>query len=592
MNYFCTLFILHHTIKIFEKMRIFLLLILATLFLFSFNTSEDIKDYPQDYFRSPVSGTIRLSGTFGELRPNHLHAGIDIKARDGKVGQPLLSAADGYVSRIKVSSVGYGKVLYIDHPNGYTTVYAHMQVFDQRIEDFVKKAQREKESYELELFPKKNQFSFKKGDRVGKLGMSGRSFGPHLHFEIRDTKTEKPINPLLFGIHVKDNIAPRLHQLKIYHLNDKRETQKTRTLDLRRNGKRYSVRKDTLVIGAWRAGLALKAYDNQNGATNWNGIYSLEMYQDGQPIYDFKMETFSFDETRYINAHLDYEEQVSKKSYFNRCYALSGNRLSIYDNQVKGGVVTLHQGKASEIKMVVKDVEGNSSTLKFWVKRGEVAEPESGIFNYILPYDEENQIENDGFYLYLKKGTLYENLYLKYSTAVDESQGVYSSVHQIQDYKTPAHRYFDIGIKPSGLPENLRDKAFIAYCGKSKEPQNCGGIWKDGKLQAKVRDFGNYCIMVDTKPPTIQPIRFKSNMRGYSKMSFKVKENFKTARNIDAFKYKATVDGEWILLEYDSKNDLLIHRFDGSIAKGKHTLRLEVTDDRGNQKVFERDFTR
>lgn len=572
-------------------MRIFLLLILATVFLFSFNISEATKDYPQDYFRSPVSGTIRLSGTFGELRPNHLHAGIDIKARNGKVGESLYSTAEGYVSRIKVSSGGYGKVLYIDHPNGYTSVYAHMQVFDKRIEDFVKKAQREKESYELELFPKKNQFAFKQGDRIGKLGMSGRSFGPHLHFEIRDTKTEKPINPLLFGIHVKDNIAPRLHQLKIYHLNDKRETQKTRTLDLRKNGKNYSVRKDTLVISAWRAGLALKAYDNQNGATNWNGIYSLEMYQDGQPIYDFKMETFSFDETRYINAHLDYEEQVSKKSYFNRCYSLSGNRLSIYKNKVEGGVVTLHQGKASEIKMVVKDVEGNTSTLKFWVKRGKVKEPDSKIFNYVLPYDEENQIENDGFYLFLKKGTLYENLYLKYNTTIDKSEGIYSFVHQIQDFKTPAHRYFDIGIKPSALPEELRDKAFIAYCGKSKNPQNCGGKWKNGKLQAKVRDFGNYCIMVDTQPPTIQPIRFKSNMRGYSKMTFKVKENFDTARNIDPFKYKATVDGQWILLEYDSKNDLLIHRFDGSIAKGSHVLRLEVTDDRGNQKVYERNFT-
>ena len=573
-------------------MRLSLLLILTTILLFSFNIFESDKEYPQDYFRSPVSGTIRLSGTFGELRPNHLHAGIDIKAKDGKIGQALYAAADGYVSRIKMQSGGYGKVLYIDHPNGYTTVYAHMHVFDKAVEDYVKRMQKEKESFAVELFPEPNQFVFKKGDKVGKLGMSGRSFGPHLHFEIRDTRTEKPINPLLFGINVTDNIPPRIHQLKIYNLNDKRETQKTKTIDLKKNGKRYSVRRDTLTIGAWRVGLALKTYDNQNGASNWNGIYSLEMFQDDQPIYDFKMETFSFDETRYINAHLDYEEQVAKKSYFNRCYELPGNELSIYGNQSDAGVITLTKGKASKIEMVIKDVAGNRSTLTFWVKRGEVKDPPSQMFNYVLPFDEDNQIETGPLSLFLKKGTLYENLYLKYNTSIDESEGVFSTVHQIHDYKTPAHRYFDIGIEPSGLPENLRDKAFIAYCGKSKSPQNCGGKWKDGKLTAKVRDFGNYCIMIDTKPPTIQPIRFKSNMRGASKMTFKVKENFDTARNIDPFSYKVTVDGRWILVDYDGKNDLLIHRFDGSIAKGKHLLRIEVTDDRGNEKVYEREFTR
>ena len=573
-------------------MRLLLLLIITTTFLLSFNLSTSKKSYPQDYFRSPISGTIRLSGTFGELRPNHFHAGIDIKAKDGKIGQSLLAAADGYVSRIKMQSGGYGKVLYINHPNGYTTVYAHLHEFDPAVEAYVKKMQKEKESFELELFPQPNQFVFKKGERVGKLGMSGRSYGPHLHFEIRDTRTEKPINPLLFGINVTDNIPPRAHQIKIYSLNDKRETLATKKIDLRKNGKRYSVSKDTVVIGAWRVGLGIKVYDNQNGASNWNGIYSLQMLQDGEPVYDFKMETFAFDETRYINAHLDYEEQVDNKSYFNRCYTLPGNNLSIYDQRIEDGVITLRSGKASKINMIIKDVAGNTSTLQFWVKRGEVKTPDSKNYNYILPYDEDNQIETNGLYLFLKKGTLYENMYLKYSTAIDKSEGVFSSVHQIQDYKTPAHRYFDLGIQPNGLPENLRDKAFLAYCGKSKAPINCGGEWKNEKLQAKVRDFGNYCIMVDTQAPKITPVRFQSNMRGTSKMTFKVEENFETARNLDPFTYKVTVDGQWILMEYDGKNDLLVHRFDGSIPKGKHDIRIEVKDLRGNENVLERSFTR
>ena len=574
-------------------MRIFFLLIIVTILLLSSTSSfEDKNKYPQDYFRSPVDHPIKLSGTFGELRPNHLHAGIDIKSRDGKVGQPLFAVADGYVSRIKIQSGGYGNVLYVNHPNGYTSVYAHLYEFPKAIANYVKEAQYQKKSFGVELFPQAGQFSFKKGERIGKLGTSGRSFGPHLHFEIRDTKTEKPINPLLFGLKVKDNIAPKLHQVKVYFLNDKRETQKTKTFDLQKKGRGYGIKGDTLNIGAWRVGLALKAYDHHNNTPNWNGVYSIEVLKDDQPFYDMKMETFPFSETRYINAHLDYAEQISKKSYLNRCYTLPGNRLSIYGNQIDHGVIPLQKNRATKITMIVKDVENNTSTLEFWVKRKKVAEPESPIYNYVLRHDEENIIDNGSMFLSMKNGTLYENLYMKYHSADEQSTGIHSQVHHVHDLETPVHKYFDIGIRPDNLPEELRDKAFVAYCGKDKAIENYGGKWKGDKLQAKVRDLGDFCIMVDTQAPTIKPIRFKSNMRGASKMTFEVKENFETSGNAKQLIYNATVDGKWILMEYDAKNDLLIHRFDGRIPAGKHTLRLEVSDHVGNKKVYEREFTR
>ncbi len=566
---------------------LFLLTILC-----SFST-DNAKVYPTDYFRSPVDRQIYLSGTFGELRPNHFHAGIDIKAHGGKVGQNLYATADGHVARIKISSGGYGNVLYIKHPNGYTTVYAHMYKFADKIAKYVKESQYEKQKFEIELFPPADKFVFKKGDVIGKLGTSGRSFGPHLHFEIRDSRTEKPINPLLFGFELKDNIAPKLHQLKAYFLNDKMNTLDTKTFDLiKLSNKKYKVRGDTLRLGAWRVGFGIKAYDHMNGTPNWNGVYKVDMSQDGEPSYVYEMETFSFNESRYINAHLDYEEQVSKKSYFNRMFRMPGNKLSIYDEQTSKGLIKLSNTKATKITMVVEDADGNDATLEFWAKRGKVKEPESESFNYLLPFDEENIIDNNTVRMHFPLGAFYENLYMQYRTSRDDSKNVYSMVYHIHDYKTPVHTYYDLSIQPNGLPEELRSKAFIAYCGKDQKMQNSGGRWEEGKLKAKVRDLGDFCIMVDDKAPTITPASFKSNMKGFSKMTFKIKDNFETTGKARGMTYNATVDDQWILLEYDSKNDLLIHRFDGRIPAGKHTLRLVVSDNRGNEKVLERTFTR
>lgn len=572
-------------------MRISFVWTLLILSGFAFTLSGE-KEYPQDYFRSPVNTTIRLSGTFGELRPNHLHAGIDIKAYNGKTGQPILATAEGYVSRVKVQSGGYGNVLYLAHPNGYTTVYAHLGKFPKAVAAYVKQEQYRRQQFEVDLYPPQGKFTFEQGEKIGTLGMSGRSYGPHLHFEIRDSRTEKPINPLLFGIEVTDGVPPRLHDLKVYHLNDKLETLKTQTFKTQPNGRIYKIPGDTLRIGAWRIGLSLKAFDHFKGVNNWNGVYAMEMYQDDQLVYDFTMETFSFNESRYINAHLDYPEQVNRKSYFNRFFTLPGNRLSIYKEKIKEGVIELSKSKASKITMLAYDVEGNKSTLEFWVKRSEVKPVEEEPYNYFLPYDQENLISNNSLKMYLPKGTLYENLYLQYHVSSEQSEGVYSSVHHLHQRDVPVHRYFDLAIAPNNLPEELRSKAFIAFCDKNNQMENCGGSWEDGKLKTKVRSLGDYCIMVDQKPPTIKPIRFQTNLKGYSRMSFKVDDNFETASNVDEFTYEATVDGQWILMEFDAKKDLLTHFFDERIGPGEHQLKLTVTDSRGNEKVFERKFIR
>ena len=394
--------------KNFAFMKNYLFLALALLSLaFTPGTPGKKRSYPQNYFTAPVAHTLLLSGTFGELRPNHFHAGIDIKSSKGAAGDAVFAAGDGYISRIKVESSGYGNSVSVSHPNGYTTVYAHLDRFAAEVEAYVKQQQYALQSFEVELHPDPRTFPVLQGKQIGTMGNTGASNGAHLHFEVRETHTQNPINPLLFGFNVIDNIAPKMHTLKVYSMNEKQEEKGTAAFPLIKSGNGYKIKGDTLIIGARQAGFALKVYDHLDRVSNWNGIYELNMYQDDSLVYKFDMESFAFDESRYINAHCDYEERVTKNSYFNRCYTLPGNHLSIYRQHSNNGVVNLYEGKASKITLVASDVAGNSSTLEFWAKRGPVSIPVSQqIYNYILPYNEGNMIRTEGLYLHLPQGVV------------------------------------------------------------------------------------------------------------------------------------------------------------------------------------------
>lgn len=567
-------------------MRIFTIFLLLTAGLLAFRSDESGK-YPADYFRSPVAPTLRLSGTFGELRPNHFHAGIDIK---GHIGQPLLAAADGYVARISVQAGGYGKVLYLNHPNGYTTVYAHMNRFAPVLEEFVKNVQYAEESFEVEIFPEPGQFVFTRGETIGEIGVTGSSLGPHLHFEIRDADTEMAVNPLLFGLEVADARPPRLHELRVYSLDPERRTRRAVNLNLVRKGEGYGLPGDTLRLDTRQAGFGLKAYDHMDGVSNWNGVYSIAMYIDDSLGYAFAMETFAFPETRYLNAHLDYEEQVSRRSYFNRLFRLPGNQLSsIYRLPAEEGVVALDAEEAKKVTIVASDLAGNRSVLEFWVRReAAVTGPGSRVYHYFLPYDEENIIDLPAARVHFPEGTFYEDVFFFLQEADDHSSDIYSPVLHLHDHLTPVHQYYDLSIRPNRLPGAWRSKAFIAYCPEGGRVYNFGGEWRDGMLHSRVRTLGDFCIMVDTIPPNIRPAGFSSDMRGWDRMSFLIDDNVAPAGYAPDLRYRATVDGRWILMEYDEKNDRLSHTFDGSLSPGEHQFRLEVTDGQENTAVLER----
>ncbi len=330
---------------------------------------QKTRSYPEDIFKFPINPGQRnyLSGTMGELRGNHFHSGIDIKTY-GKTGLPIYAIADGYVSRVKVSPYGYGKAIYVKHPKlGYTSVYAHCKKFETQINKYVQKKQYEKESFSVNLYPTPDMFPVKKGDLIAYSGNTGGSFGPHLHFEIRDN-FQNVLNPLFFKFdEVIDDIPPSILKLKFVPLTiDSRVNGRFESLTVdvkRKSGKEYYISETPQVKGV--IGIQIKTYDQLNGASNKNGVSSFQMYFDEKMKYEFFMESFSFGETRYLNRHVDYEEHEHHKEWLQKSYLDDGNMLDLYRYDSDKGKLYINDEETHNGQIKVNDAYGNQSVINF-----------------------------------------------------------------------------------------------------------------------------------------------------------------------------------------------------------------------------------
>jgi hypothetical protein len=569
--------------------------------------------YPKDYFASPVGHEIELTGTFGELRPNHFHAGLDIRPKQSGVVEPIFAAAEGWVSRIHVQPSGYGRIIYIDHPNGFTTAYAHLETFSPELNEYVKANQYIQERFEVNLTPAPYQFSVKRGQQIGLMGNSGASQGTHLHFEIRKTSTDEALNPLLFGFNVADDKSPKFYEIKLYHLNNENEVVSSKEIYLREKGKKkkvkkgkrwktvyiapnpdapYSIQGDTLEIASDRLGLAIKTFDTHNWSGNTNGVYGITLYQDDATIYSFDTERFNLNETRYINAHIDYGEKVSGGGYFNRCYRLPGNYLSIYKNNINDGVISLYQNQYSKITVVAKDIANNLDTLEFWIHRNQqqIAAPSAKSYFKHLSYNSHEQFDWGGLQASIPAGCLYESTTINVEETAHSNALAFSPSYRVHRASTPVHQAFQLSIKPQRIvPDSLLNHVFIAFKEGDGDLSHCKSTWQGERLVADVSSFGNYFIYADTIKPTIKPVRFQQNMQTESRMSFRVSDNV----NIDKYlEFRGEVDGQWILFSYDIKSKYLTHYFDERIANGEHELKLSVKDKQGNEQVFVSKFVR
>lgn len=553
-----------------------------------------VKDsYPQGYFGNPVNRQILLSGTFGELRSNHFHAGLDIKSKNGSVGEDILATGPGFISRISVQSGGYGNVLYMDHPNGYTTVYAHLHRFTDEVAEYIKRMQYELQRFEVNLYPRPDQFVFKKGERIGYLGNSGSSSGPHLHFEIRKTSNQLPINPLLFGYHVVDELHPGIRMLKVYHLDQDMHFLRDENhapVYVRRG--LYRLR-DTLRESTSQIAFAMKVYDQMNGASNQNGVYAIAMAVDDIPQYSFELNSIPFSQTRYLNAHIDYSARQNGGGYFHRCFRLPGNALDIYHEQDERGVISLSTDKARKVTITALDKAGNASDLIFFVKKDTAGRDVKAMeHHYDVDYLRSQQINTPDLQVSFEPHTFYQDHRLYYHKDASARSGLYAPVHTITPDDIPLHRYFDMTILSSGIPEHLKSKAFIAEVTGNGRLVSWGGVVHGDYIHSRVRSLGAFSVALDTIPPEIIPITFKSNMKGMSRMRFRIGDSQSVSGQAEYLNFEARVDGKWILMEYEGKRAMLTHWFDDRIGPGDHELVLRVWDDRGNETKLVRRFVR
>ena len=567
-------------------MRIRLLLLLFIFLWFCTVNLIAQNNYPKNYFRSPVDFSIKLSGSFGEVRKNHFHSGIDIRT-EGVVGKPVIAVADGYVSRIYISPGGFGKALYITHPNGFTTVYGHLKGFNSAIGAWVKSRQYKEESFDQDVAIDPGVLKVKKGEIMAYSGNTGMSGGPHLHFEIRETSSQEIVDPLLFGLPIKDVMPPRIYNVRIYPMGEDglvNFTDKPVTLSAKGSDGRFSINsKDTVKVSGDII-FAIEAFDFVNDSEMKNGLNSIELYVDTACVFSQKLDRFAFAETRYVNSVLDYPAIVEHQQRFQRSYIAPNNKLKIYNLAKNRGIVSFTDAKVHKIRYIVKDVYGNTSQLDFSV----TSKPLTGVKKpkvtkgKLFLCQSPNHFATDDLVLDIPAVALYEDLDFIYSSTSPVRNSV-SSLYHLQNEDTPLHTYCDLSIKPDKLPIRLTSKAVIVRVSENGHASSLGGKWENGFMKTRIRDFGDYAVMVDTTRPMIRAINIVSNKKVSSQHTIQMK----ISDNLAGIKsYRGTLNGKWILMDFDAKTGLLIYDFDGHMKPGKNEFRLVVKDAVGNESQY------
>jgi hypothetical protein len=548
-------------------------------------------------FSSPVDFTILLSGTFGELRTAHLHSGIDIRTQ-GVEGKPIKAIADGFISRIVVSPVGFGKAIYIDHPNGNTSVYAHCLSFYADVDNYVRQEQYREETFALNLLPEPGQFPVKKGQVIAKSGNTGSSGGPHLHFEIRRTEDQKPLNPLHFGFQVKDFTRPQIHRLLVYPFGAGslvEGSSKPKEFELSGWGPVYRIKNEDTIRVSGSIYFGIEAIDQQSDSQNRNGVYAVKLLIDSALVYSHRMDEFSFDESRYMQSLIDYPYFVKNKRRVQQTWILPNNRLTIYDAVENNGIFRFTDSKIHKLQYIVSDASGNESILTFHVKSSpqafnqaikEISAPPTSA---IMRWDQPNRFEDEGFILEIPEEALYDTIHFKFSKGKQIPKS-FSPLYQVHHKFTPIQKFCDLYIKPEGFRPELKERLLIVRVDPTNNNLTAvGGKWEGDYLAAKIRDFGSYTVVADTLAPTILPANIQNgkDISAQKTIRITIKDDLSGIES-----YRPTLNGQWILMEWDPKNNLLVYEIDEMTRKGKNSFQLVVTDTRGNEAVYRAELTR
>lgn len=543
-------------------------------------------DYPKDYFSPPLDVPMQLSGNFGELRPNHFHAGFDLKTLQ-KEGLKVYAVADGYISRIKISTFGNGKAIYITHPNGYTSVYGHLQRANETIDAYIKKSHYALKSFEIELFPKPDELIIKKGQVIAFSGNTGGSEGPHLHFEFRDTKTEKIINPMLFGFdkYSKDTKKPVISSVYVYPLDTKTSVNHSKrplllNLSLQKNGTYLSEK----VVANGKIGFGITAFDYDDVSFNTNGVFKVESFYNGKPNFGYQFDTYSFDEMRYINVLIDYSKYKKTQQRVQKLFMKNKFGLSIIQADENNGIISVVPNLTSVYRVEVSDFFGNKSTVSIPIQYdllSTIIEQEPVVSNYFVRANKDSNFAKDNMSVFFPAGTFYDDFDLNFNVKNDTLF--------LHEDTVPAHTNFTISIEDNKYSETQREKIFIGLVEGIKVTYN-PTYRKDTVFSAKVKTLGKYTLVMDTIAPKIaiaKPIEGKW-LSEQKTIQLTINDELSGIKS-----YNGYLNGNWILFEYDNKTKKLIHNFsDGIVSEGANDLKVEVIDNVGNSTIFETRFFR
>ena len=542
--------------------------------------------YPKDYFSPPLDIPLTLSGNFGELRPNHFHTGFDFKT-NGKEGYTVYACADGYVSRIKISATGYGKAIYITHPNGYTTVYGHLKCALGAIETKIKTTQYKEQSFEIELYLKPDELPVKKGDLIALTGNTGSSEGPHLHFEIRNTITEKIINPLFFGFdqQIPDKKKPVVSSLVAFPVNDSSVVNQSKrpvnlSLSLQADGS-YIAEK---VLANGKIGFGIVATDYDNVSYNQNGIYKAQLIANGKTIFEYLFDEMSFDEGRYINAFIDYARYKKLKQRVQKLFAINPYPLSNIKTINNQGIIDVHSVFNQLFRIDVSDYHNNIVSIYIPVSYSDKAasiSPEETKTRYFVKYDRDNLFEKNNVSVFFPARTFYSNFYLNFD--------VKDTILSLHDDTVPVHSNYTISYDASTLSEEELKKTFIGTINGKKISYLFTKL-EGTILSAKTKTLGQFQLVTDVNPPKINIEKSIENKW----VTHKKQIQLTLSDDLSGIKtYNGYLNDRWVLFEYDAKTNTLTHNFEANyLVEGKNVLKVIVADNVGNSSIFETHFFR
>ena len=555
--------------------------ILAGIFLFAGITNNTAE---AQQLRKPMDIPVLLSGNFGELRSNHFHSGIDFKTQ-GVEGKPIHSVQDGYVSRISVSPWGYGNGLYITHPDGTTTVYGHLQKFSQKITAYLKEKQYEQESFNVNLSLTPDELPVKEGELVALNGNTGSSGGPHLHFEVRDTETEEPMDPIeYYKDLIKDTQAPKIQGIMVYSMPGKGVVNGSRRkLELKpvtaKNGKQTLTGK----IEAWgEIGLAVKGYDYMDNTSNIYGIKDITLTADSQVIFHSNLDRFAFDESRYLNSFTDFEEWKEHRSFYIKSFVDPGNRLRFIES-LNRGILTIDEPRTYHLTYQLADAFGNTTRLSIQIEGKEQPIPEVDTENTeLFHWWSDNRFGAKGIRLTIPKGNLYDDLYFRYS--VKEDSTALGATHILHNKPVAFHKSAKLSLRlQTDTLENKQQYGIVRL--QNGRRSWTGGVYRNGWVDADIKEMGSYTLGQDLVPPTITPLN-PATWVSKQAIALRLSDNLSGVQT-----YRGEIDGQYVLFEMNSKSVITYHFDKERLARGKHTLKLVVTDACGNQSTYTYPFT-